>query len=104
MSERKMLLCALLSCFVGLAACEQIGSKSRVSEQSDAEPLPLKVEINTAKTVVKNNEDFSITTVVRNTGSKEQSLWVLPCCYSAQWTSDIPFVHAECHEACMHNF
>ncbi len=79
----------MLFCFGGLAVYGQ---------SSD-----LKVEIQPAQTVVKNNEDFSVSTVIRNTGKNEQKLAVLLCCYSMLWTTDNPFVHTDCIEGCARN-
>ncbi|MGB9407374.1 MAG: hypothetical protein WCA89_07545 [Terracidiphilus sp.] len=90
MNKRKMLFGLLLFCIGGLAVYGQ--------------PSPLKVEIKPAQTVVKNNEVFSVDTTIRNTSSAEQSLQVLYCCYSTQWTADNPLVHVDCAESCMHNF
>jgi hypothetical protein len=89
MHKSKMLSIALLFCFGGLAVYGQSS--------------PLQLEIKLAQTVVQNNEDFSVSTVIRNTSSAEQSLQVLHCCYSAQWTADNPLVHVDCAESCMKN-
>src|ERR1017187_8626257 len=89
MSKRKVMLCALLFCFAGLAAYGQ-------------DPL-LKVEIRTAKSAIKNKEEFSVATVIRNTGENDQALAILDCCYSMLWVADNPSVFVDCGEACMNN-
>jgi hypothetical protein len=89
MTQCKLLFSILLFCFGGLAV---FGQSS-----------PLKAEIVLVKTTVKNNTDFYVKTVLRNTGDSEQSLEVLYCCYSVQWASNNPSVHVDCDEACMNN-
>ena len=77
MSTRKTLFATLLFCFGGLAAYGQSS--------------PLKVEIKLSQTVVKNGEDFSAPTTIRNTGSDERVFGVWDCGY-AQWDTDNPSV------------
>jgi hypothetical protein len=54
---------------------------------------PLKVEVKTARTVVKNKEAFSVSTAVRNTGSDVWELHVMSCSYSERWAVDSSSVH-----------
>jgi hypothetical protein len=70
---------ALLFCFGGLGALGQFS--------------PLKVEIQTARTLVKNKEAFSVSTGVRNTGSDAWELHVMSCSYSERWAVDSSSVH-----------
>jgi hypothetical protein len=89
MNKLKVLSSALLFCLTGLTAYCQ-GS-------------PLKIEITTAKSAVKNDEEFSVNTVIRNTGRNDQVLAILDCCYSMLWVADNPSVYVDCGEACMNN-
>lgn len=91
MNTRKTLFATLLLCFGGLAAYGQSS--------------PIVAEIRPAQASVKNNEDFSVSTSLRNTSNSEQSLEVLYCGYSVQWVTDNPSVHVDFAEGgCMHNF
>jgi hypothetical protein len=54
------------------------------------------------QTVIKNNEIFSVDTVIRNAGSVEQSVTVWTCSYPSQWKADNPAVHVN-DVACMQN-
>lgn len=53
----------------------------------------LKAEITPVQNVVKNDEIFSVATVIRNVGTKEESLTVWSCSYPAQWMTDNRDVH-----------
>lgn len=53
----------------------------------------LEAEITPAWTLVRNDEIFTVTTVVRNVGTKEQSLTVWTCFYPGQWMTDNRNVH-----------
>jgi hypothetical protein len=78
MHVRKMLAGFSLLCFaVGTA---------------DGRAQALSAEIKLAQTVVKNNEDISVTTTIRNTGAAEETLVVWTCSYPAQWRADNPDV------------
>lgn len=79
----------LLVCFAGLTA---LGQDS-----------PLKVEIKPAQTAARNNERFSVATVIRNTGKIDQALAILDCCYAVLWVADSPSVHVDCSDACLQN-
>lgn len=88
MHRYRCLFAGLMLCFPGQV----------VSGQSQS----LSAEIKPARAVVKNDETFSLATVVRNDGSTEQSLIVWDCSYQAQWTSDNPAVRLE-DVACLQN-
>lgn len=77
MGKHRVLFSALIFCFAALSASGQ--------------ESPLKVEIKLAQTAVKNGEDFSAPTTIRNTGSDEQVFGVWDCGY-AQWDTDNPSV------------
>jgi hypothetical protein len=53
----------------------------------------LKVEIKLAQMSVINNENFSLSTTLRNTSAEEQVVEVWSCGYSNQWSSDNSSVH-----------
>ena len=82
------LFALLLPCFSGFIANGQTPS--------------FKAEIRLPRTVVKDDGTFSVTTVVRNIGTKEQSLTVWDCSYPDQWTTDNPLVHLDA-VACKQN-
>lgn len=90
MKKYKVLFSALLFFLVGLTVYGQSS--------------PIEVKITPARTTVKSNETFSVSTTLLNTSSEDQSPQVLYCCYSIQWTADNPLVHVDCAESCMHNF
>jgi len=79
MCKHKMLFLALLFCFRGLA--------------SQGQSSPIKVEIKVAQTSVKDNEAFSVSTELRNTGQEEKLLQVWSCSYPWQWETDNSSVH-----------
>lgn len=53
----------------------------------------MRVEISVAQSTIKNNEEFSLSTTIRNVDKDEQSLQVWSCSYPQQWTTDNPAVH-----------
>ena len=55
--------------------------------------LPMTVEIKVAQATVKNNEDFPVSTTIRNVDKDDQSLRIWSCSYPQQWTADNPAVH-----------
>jgi len=69
----------------------------------DRQDSPLKAEIRPTQISVKNDEDFSVITSIHNTSSEGQSIWVLYCGYSIQWTADNPSVHLDSTDACAKN-
>jgi len=77
MNKRIVLLSALLLCFAGLTAFPQ--------------DSPTQLEIKLAQTTVKNNEDFSLSAIIHNTGNEEKVIRVWSCGHS-QWTADNPSV------------
>ena len=99
MKLRKSLFSALLLCFASFVACGRSGSQhpdyargdTQSSPLGESQSSPLKVEIKTAKTVVKNKNEFSVATTIRNTGSAELSI-ERSYCYS-EWTADNTLVH-----------
>jgi len=54
---------------------------------------PTRAEIKVAQSTVKNNEEFSVYTSIRNVGRDEQSVPLWSCSYPEQWTADNPAVH-----------
>jgi hypothetical protein len=76
--KRDALLIVMLF-FTGMAALSQ--------------DLPMRVEIRLAQSTVKNNEEFPISTTIRNVGRDEQLLQIWSCSYPQQWTADNPAVH-----------
>ncbi|MDR3771940.1 MAG: hypothetical protein P4L26_01260 [Terracidiphilus sp.] len=84
--------CVLVSALlIGLTGLASYGQSPR-----------LKAEIKLSRTSVKNNEEFSVSTIIRNTSNKEQSLVVRACGYGFQWTSDNPFLKSA-GEDCLNN-
>ncbi len=67
---------ALLICFAGL------GSYGQSS--------PLRAEIKSTRTAVRNSELFFVSSTIRNTSNKEQSIVVWACGYGRQWAADVP--------------
>lgn len=55
----------------------------------------LKAEIKLSQPVVKDNEYFSATTTIRNTGSAEETFVVWDCSYPSQWRPDNPIIKAQ---------
>jgi len=53
----------------------------------------MKVEISVAQSTTKSNEEFAVSTSIRNVSSDEQSLQIWSCSYPWQWTTDNPAVH-----------
>jgi hypothetical protein len=88
MNKRKVLFVVFLFCFEGLAAYGQSS--------------PTNVEIKLAQIAVKNNEDFSVNTAIRNTGNDEQVLEIWFCGYCNRWIADNPSVHIGV-ESCLKN-
>jgi hypothetical protein len=62
---------------------------------ADSQVHALTAEIKLAQSVVKNNEDFSVTTTIRNTGAAEETLVVWDCSYPSQWRPDSSIVKGE---------
>ena len=56
---------------------------------------PLKAEIKTTQAVVKNIQDFVVSTKVENVGKEDQLLHIAECSYPEQWTADNPSVHVK---------
>jgi hypothetical protein len=57
---------------------------------------PLKIEIKTTQPIVRNAQEFSVSTKIENTGVEEQVLRISQCAYSSmQWTADNPLVHVK---------
>jgi hypothetical protein len=81
---------ALVFCLAGVAA--------------NGQNSPIQTEIKPERTAVQNNVPFSVFAALRNTSKDEQTVGVLPCCFSTEWVTDNPSVHLECAESCMHNF
>ena len=63
---------------------------------------PLRAEIKLSQTVVKNNEDFSVTATIRNTGTHEEMLEVWTRSYPSQWRADSPAVKTNATD-CLQN-
>jgi hypothetical protein len=57
------------------------------------EDLPVTVEIRVAQSTVKKNQEFLVSTTVRNVGKDEESLQIWSCSYPEQWTTDNLAVH-----------
>lgn len=74
-----VVLPTVLSIFIGSVAQGQ-GSLARV-------------EIKTARSTVANNEEFSVSTTIRNVSRGEQSFGIWSCSYPEQWTADNLAVH-----------
>jgi hypothetical protein len=87
MEKLKALLGVLLFCVGGLAVYGQ--------------SPPLKVEIKTAQTAVKNNEEFTLSATILNTGKDEQMFEVWSCGY-LEWTVDNPSLQVV-GEDCLRN-
>jgi hypothetical protein len=88
MNTRKALFATLLFCFGGLAAYGQ--------------SPPLLVEIKPAQTVVHSNEEFLVSTALRNTSSEVQVLGVMSCSYPSQWAADNTSVYVS-QVSCLRN-
>src|SRR5271167_4962264 len=58
-----------------------------------SQDLPIRVEIKVAQLAVKNDDEFPVSTTIRNMSAEEQSLQIWSCSYPEQWTSDNPVVH-----------
>jgi hypothetical protein len=78
MRVREMLAGLFLLCFGAGAA--------------DGHTQALKAEIKLAQTVVKINDDLSVTTAIRNIGAVEETFVVWTCSYPSQWRADNPNV------------
>lgn len=74
MNNRQILFVAFLFFFSGLAAHSQ--------------DSPIAVEVKPAQATVKEGEDFSVSTVLRNTGTETQIMWHEACGYGDLWISD----------------
>jgi len=75
--KRRSLIAALFC--AGIAACGQ--------------DSPTRVEIKVAQSTVKNNQEFLVSTTLRNVGTDEQSMRIWSCSYPQQWIADNPAVH-----------
>lgn len=53
----------------------------------------LTVQINAAETTVKNNERFSVSTTIRNSGTKEEKVLVWACTFPSEWVVDNPSIY-----------
>lgn len=78
MQKRRIFLVWLLFCISGSALYSQASA--------------LKIEIRATKTEVKSGEGFSVSTIIRNTGSQDVVFGVLLCGYCYQWRADVPSV------------
>jgi len=78
MTKRCCFIAALLLCFAARVAVGQ--------EQS------LVVQICVAQNAVRANERFSVTTMIRNTGTRERTLLVWERSFPAEWLVDNPDV------------
>lgn len=87
MEKHKVIFGLLLFCFGGLAVYGQSS--------------PLKVEIKLAQTAIKNNEKFTLSATIHNTGNDEQEFEVWTCGY-LQWSVDNPSLHVV-EEDCLKN-
>ncbi len=76
--KRALLICILLT---SIAVFGQALSKSFL------------VEIRMAQSKIKNSEEVTVDTTIRNVSSDEQSLQVWSCSYPEQWITDNPLVH-----------
>jgi len=74
MRNRKMLFATFLLCLSALTAYGQSS--------------PITVEIKPAQTAVKEGQDFSVSTVLRSTGTEVQVMRRDTCGYGDLWTSD----------------
>lgn len=81
MCVRNLLAGSFLLCFAAGVSSSQVQA--------------LKAEIKLAQSVVKNNEYFSVTTTIRNTGSAEETLVVWDCSYPSQWRPDSPIIKGQ---------
>jgi hypothetical protein len=50
------------------------------------------VQVKTARTTVKNNEEISVSTSIRNTGETETRILVWACAFPSEWTVDKPWI------------
>jgi hypothetical protein len=89
MLKRALLLCALLFGLAGLASYGQ--------------GTPIRAEIKLARTDVRVNEAFLVSTSLRNASTEEQVLEVWACGYGRQWTADSPSVQVDHGEPCLAN-
>jgi len=63
----------------------------------------LKAEVSLTDTSVRNSQPFSLTAVVRNTGSSERSTTIWLCSNREQWLPDNPIVHVVEINPCQQN-
>jgi hypothetical protein len=66
-----------------------------MASMANGQRSSLKIEIKTEQTVVRNLEDFNVSTKVRNVGRESQDLFIWSCSYSKHWRADSPTVHVK---------
>ena len=59
-----------------------------IAPVAHGEATTLKVEISTEHATIKNTEQLSVDTKIRNTGNEAQDIQVWSCSYPDNWTSD----------------
>ena len=79
MCRYKQLLGVSMLCIAGLSAFGQVS--------------PIEVEVKVVQAAVKENETFSVSTAIYNTGSVGEVLKVWTCSYPMQWKSNSPIVN-----------
>ncbi len=99
MNKLIVLFIALLLCFASFVACDRSKSHHPDYTRDDVKVSPLKARIALTQTAVKNNETFSVSTTLINSGSKVWELAV-GCGFLDEWNSDNPSIHV-IGEACM---
>ena len=57
-----------------------------------AENRSLSVQVKTTRTTVRNNEEISVSTSIRNTGETETRILVWACAFPSEWTVDNPSI------------
>ena len=55
----------------------------------------LNVQIKTARTTVKNNEEISVSTSIRNLGTTETRILVWACAFPSEWLVDNPSIYID---------
>ena|SRR5947209_11703351 len=67
--------------------------KTRSHWRGRQERRCIAIEIKPKQATVKNSQDFSVGTTIRNTGKEDQQLEIWSCSYPEQWIVDNPIVH-----------
>lgn len=93
MRKFKIFRTTLLVLLVGLSACGQSHKAKSAPNTGTKQGQFWEVKIEPSKATVKNDETFSVSATIGNTGKQEQMLIFTACGYPNQWKTDNKVAH-----------